>query len=162
MRLFSTERVCLRTRSQFQIHMRTSVSSARPESQGRKPTKGAHRKHSLSLCLSIDRLLTSQREGLCSINAHTAMVSFDTFPVARRISRKKNASTDPARSAGGGGIRRYRKDATNAQRATWRARARARLEPGDDHNDGIVAATKRPRMHENARVKEKKSSSAEG
>ena len=40
--------------------------------------------------------------------------------------------------------------------------SKSESEAGDDHNDGIVAGTKRPRVHENARVEEKKSSPAEG
>ena len=33
--------------------------------------------------------------------------------------------------------------------------SKSESEAGDDHNDGIVAGTKRPRVHENARVEEK-------
>ena len=40
--------------------------------------------------------------------------------------------------------------------------SKSESEAGDDHSDGIVAGTKRPRVHENARVEEKKSSPAEG
>ena len=108
----------------------------------------------------IDRILTSQRDGcFCDRCTHCDGIVRD-FPSGKPCLGDEQCECRPCE------ICRRWWNPSMSQRCDKCTESdlesKSEIEAGDNHNDGIVAGTKRPRLHENTCVEEKKSSSAEG